>query len=197
MTLLRLFIAGAALASLSGCLRSDVGDASPSFEAVMRARSASFTSAAVGPFTSALPGNAENRRISIRGSTMKAPGKGTFADYLRDSLISELKASGKYAPDASASITGRITENDAGENMSSGKAVLAAEFSVMRDGTVRFSKTYRVTHQWKSAFMAVMAVPEAFNNYSALYPKLIAEAFADPEFVAALGSNPVSTGTAR
>lgn len=176
----------AALLSLCGCLRSDVGDAGPSFEAVMLIRAAAFRAASVGSFTSALPGSAENRRINIRGSTMKAPGKGTFADYLRDSVMSELKASGKYAADASASITGRITENDAGENMSAGKAVLAAEMVVVRGGKPVFARTYRVTHQWKSAFMAVMAVPEAFNNYSALYPKLIAEAFGDPEFVAAL-----------
>jgi hypothetical protein len=174
---------------LSACINTDVGEAGPSFEAVTLLRAAPFKAASVGTFTNAKVSGMADRSINIRGSTMKAPGKGTFADYLAASIQSELKASGKYDPAAPASISGRIVENDAGENFKRGNAALAAEFSVSRGGAVRFSRTYRVTHQWDSAFMAVTAVPQAFNHYSDLYPKLIAAAFRDPEFVAALGAD--------
>ena len=66
------------------------------------------------------------------------------------------------------------------------KAILAADFSVSRGGTVKYSRSYRLVHEWKSAFMAVQAVPAAFNEYAALYPELINRAFSDPEFVKAL-----------
>ena len=38
---------------------------------------------------------------------------------------------------------------------------------------------------WKSGFMGAVAIPDAFNHPSALFPQLVTTLLSDPEFKAA------------
>lgn len=121
--------------------------------------------------------------ISVRGSnTLNAPSGQSFSSYLRDVLITELRAGNKLDDASAISITGELTKSELEAGMSTGTATLGARFVVTKTGAVCLDKELTATAQWESSFMAAVAVPAAFNQYTALFPALAGKLLTDADF---------------
>jgi hypothetical protein len=180
------FIALIAASLVAGCAHVQIDEAAPSIETLKILRGSGVPSMATGRFLDAGGKKPIARTVNIRGSTMRPPKGEDFAGFLRLAFEGELKAAGKFDAAAPVSITARLTESHAGENMAKGGAALGAEISLVRGGAPFFTKAYRVETKWQSEFIGALAIPEAFRQYNALYPTLVRQVFADPEFVGAL-----------
>ncbi|MBO9603064.1 MAG: hypothetical protein J7496_11230 [Novosphingobium sp.] len=183
--------AGRLLATLAcllsaGCISTEIDEIPPSFETVRLLREQDIPPLALGEFVSGP--NAPGRSVTIRGSDMHAAKGSNFAQFLGANFESELKAAGKLDPGSPLRLSGVLTESHAGENLSSGKAWLAAEISLSRNGRTIFTRPYRADSQWKSDFIGAIAIPDAFREYNALYALLVRQALGDPDFIAAAKS---------
>ena len=124
-----------------------------------------------------------DQSISVRGgNTLSAPNGQGFATYLRETLVTELRAANKLNDTSAISISGELTRSEVDAGVSTGTATLGARFVVRRTGSICLDKNYIETAQWESSFMAAVAVPTAFNQYTALYPKLAGQLLSDSEF---------------
>jgi hypothetical protein len=182
----RPFTAFIASVMLAGCMHTRIDETPPSIETLKLLRAAEVPAISLGSFTDGGGKRPIARTVVIRGSTMKPPKGSSFAEFLKLSFESELKAAGKLDPGAPVAISAILTESRASENLSKGGAALAAEISVVRGSTQIFKKPYRVDTLWKSDFIGALAIPEAFRQYNALYPLLVRQVFADPDFQMAL-----------
>ncbi|MDI1260496.1 hypothetical protein [Aquabacterium sp.] len=124
-----------------------------------------------------------DQAISVRGSnTLSAPSGQSFSSYLRDVLVTELRAGNKLNEASAITITGELTKSELEAGMSVGTATLGARFLVTRANGVCLDKALTATAQWESSFMAAVAVPAAFNQYTALYPVLAGKLLGDADF---------------
>ena len=177
-----------AAAALTGCASQQIGAHQSSLSTVELVRKASIASVGVGEFKAApeLPA-AHDKSVSLRLSTISSPTAGSFAAYLRESLITELRTAGKYDAAASTVINGQLTHNELNAaGASTGKSKVAARFAVSRGGTVVYDKLITAQHEWSSSFIGAIAIPEAINQYTNMYTRLIEQLFGDQEFTAAL-----------
>ena len=124
-----------------------------------------------------------DKGISARGAnTLSAPSGQSFSAYLRDVLITDLRAANKLDEASAIQVTGELTKSELEAGMSTGTATLGARFMVTRANSICLDKELTATGQWESSFMAAVAVPAAFNGYTALYPELAGKLLRDPDF---------------
>ncbi len=124
-----------------------------------------------------------DKSISIRGSnTLNAPSGQSFSSYLRDVLVTELRAANKLDDASAITITGQLTQSELEAGMSVGTGTVSAKFQVTRTGSICLDKVLTATAKWESSFVAAVAVPLAFNQYTALYPELAGKLLKDPDF---------------
>jgi hypothetical protein len=128
----------------------------------------------------------ENKTLVIRGSQLHGGTDGTYATYLRDAVITELKTANDYADSGKTRLSGVLTRNELATNIGTGKCTVGAEFSLSRDGKVLFKKTLLAEHEWESSFVGAIAIPAAINNYSTTVQQLLGKLFSDPDFNAAV-----------
>lgn len=177
----------AVAALLTGCASGPIAKHQASLTNIQALRAADITTASVGEFKLAPTAKpAIDRSISVRGSQLSSPNDKSFALYLKDSLTTELQAAGKYDAGSPTVITGQLTENQLNAGVSTASAVLGAKFAVARGGRTLFEKTLRQESTWESSFVGVVAIPEAINQYTEMYTKLLASLFADDEFKRAM-----------
>ncbi|KQZ64429.1 hypothetical protein ASD67_08095 [Sphingopyxis sp. Root1497] len=174
----------ALLLVLAGCVHARIDETAPSIETLKILRAANVPPMAVGAFVDAGGAAPVARTVVIRGSTMSPPKGASFAEFLGLSFENELRTANRFDPGAPVAIAGRLIESRAGET----RAALGVRISVIREGTERFAKDYRVETTWKGDFIGALAIPEAFRQYNALYPLLVRQVFSDPAFVEALKS---------
>lgn len=169
--------------ALGGCLSTQIDEVPPSFETLRLLREQQVPPIGLGSFE--LGPGSKGRSINIRGSDIH-PAKGSnFAEFLKATFESELKAAGKLDPHSPLQLSGVLTESRAGENLSTGRASLGADIALSRDGRAVFGRAYRVETQWKSDFIGAIAIPDAFREYNGLYASLVRKVLSDPEFVEA------------
>lgn len=184
---LRLAFAAMAGALLVGCATVQTPAPTATPETVDKLRQANLAPSAVGKFSLA-PGKSPDmdRTLSgLRGSSI-APSGGSFSEQLKQTIATELKAAGLYADNSKSVIDGQLTDSKVDAAVGTGTGRLAAIFTVNRDGKRVYSKELAVDAQWESSFMGAVALPAAINQYNALYKKLAAKLFDDPEFRAAM-----------
>jgi hypothetical protein len=177
-----------AAAALTGCASQQIGAHQPSLDTVQVLRQANIPNVSVGEFKRApeLPA-AHDKSVSVRLSTISSPAAGSFAAYLRESLITELRTAGKYDASAPTVINGQLTLNELNAaGASTGNSKVAARFSVSRGGAVVYDKVITAQHEWSSSFIGAIAIPEAINQYTHMYARLIEQLFGDQEFTGAL-----------
>lgn len=172
---------------LSGCAVPAIDAYQPTIANAQAVRGADLPAMRVGEFTLA-PGQPASldRSVVIRASTLRPPKGDSFSKYLGDCLAAELRAAGKLDPAANVVITGALTESRVSSGVSIGEASLGATFTVTRDGRQVYQKTLRVEQVWQSNFMGAIAIPDAMNQYTALYGKLVGALLADEAFRAAI-----------
>jgi hypothetical protein len=106
---------------------------------------------------------------------------------------------GKLDPNSDLVVEGLLTASDVDSSV--GTAKLGAKFSLKRAGKPVFEKTLSVDAKWESTFIGAVAIPDAMNNYYALYDKLTLSLLTDADFKAAAKpvkpaeATPAPTGT--
>jgi len=140
--------------------------------------------AKVGEFTAAP--SAANKSLTLRASTME-PSQGTYSQYLADAIKTELELVKLYSPASNTEISGVLMRNELETGLAvKGSGLIEANIVVRRDGNVRFDKTKVATTEWDSNFIGAIAIPRAQQEYSRLVQTLVAQFFADADFVSAL-----------
>jgi len=179
-------VLAAACVLAGGCVTVDAPVQQATFENVRLLQATDIPQIALGAFELApgLPPQMD-KTISMRAGSLKAPGTGSFSSYLRQTFETELTAAGKLSPEGTAVLSGQLTRSEV-KTSPAGEGHLAARFRVTRGGKVMFDKELAVTESWKFDFIGAIAIPEAMNRYTALYPKLVTALFNDAEFRQAL-----------
>lgn len=181
-----LAVVGAAYV-LVGCASVKLPAPAASADTVQQLRSAQLVTARAGTFALAPGKSGElDRQVGgLRGSSV-TPESGSFSQYLKDTLVAELKAGGLYDEAADAVIEARLVDSQVDAAIGTGTARLVARFTVQRAGHLRLDKEFGVDARWESSFVGAVALPMAINQYTALYKSLVAKLFADDEFRRAL-----------
>ena len=173
----------ALVATISGCATTTPNyNTSPA--SAQQLQAARVQPAKVGDFTA--DKGAANTSITLRASTME-PAQGTYAKYLADAIKNELELVKLYSPASTTEISGVLIRNEMNTGLAAtGEGLMEAKFVVRRNGTVRFDKTKQAQITWDSNFIGAIAIPRAQREYPRLVQALVAELFADADFVAAL-----------
>ena len=177
-------LAGLAALLLSACA-GQMPPHNASAQNIKQLRGADMAPVSVGEFKLAA-GKPEliDASVTSRASSLTPP-QGTVSAYLRDALIVELKAAGKYDEKATTRITGELTDSELNTNMGTADGALGARFLVTRDGSLKYDRQQTVKSSWESSFIGAIAIPKAYQEYFALYQKLFAQLFRDPDFAEA------------
>ena len=183
-TLISLAMAVGAL-TLSACSQVPLSY-QPTLANVETIKSSNVAPMNVGPFALA-PGRAPtmDQGVQARAANVTSSVNNSFAAFLKDALTQELRAAGKFDPNSGIVVTGLLTKNELDASMGTGKAVLAANFAVTREGASVYNKELEEKAEWPSGFVGAEAIPLAINNYTSLYKKLLAKLFGDSDFKAA------------
>jgi len=173
--------------TVSGCATGPMPELQPTMANLQVLKAANLPALAVGQFALAdgLPPSMD-RSIAIRAVTMKAPGTGSFAGYLKKALETELWGAGKLNPAAASIIEGELTESRITTGLPEGRAVLGARFRVRRAGQTVYDRELTVQTSWASNFIGAIAIPEAMDRYTSLYPTLVGALLEDATFRAAV-----------
>ena len=180
-----MILAGIVLPLLAGCTER-MAPPEASIASVNSLRSFDLAPVAVDPFTATGAALQHDSGVTVRAARFTPP-KGTgWSGWLHDSLVAQLTAVGRHDPNSPIRIGGTIVENRSGEGFSDGRAVLAARFTVRRDGKLIYDKVQRADIDWRSHIIGALAYMSAQQHYTALYAKLLETLFADPEFQSAV-----------
>ena len=184
---------------LTGCATGPIGAYQPNLATVQSLRQSSMAPTSVGEFVPAATlKSGRDKSVSVRGSSLSSPSANSFSAYLKDALIQDLRSAGKYDAAAGTAISGQLTQNDLNAaGVSKADATVAARFVVTRNGTSVFEKVVTVAHEWESSFMGAIAIPEAINQYTQMYARLLDKLFEDEEFKKAVApaENGATAGT--
>lgn len=170
----------------SGCAQYLAGPYSADYETLDRMKAAKPGTAAVATVQPVEPTHPVNR-LSMRGAALLSP-SGTFAKYLEDALIADLKEAQAYDAASRTVLHAVILKNDLDvSGVSTGSATMEVQLSVTRDGQRRLDKRYQAAISFDSHFMGNIAVPAGQAAYSGVVRQLLRNVYADPQFVAAIG----------
>ncbi len=176
-------LAGMALVWLAGCARIPLGEPAASFDNIEKAGRSGTAPVAVGAFLldpGATP--ALDKGLSVRSNTVVSPVEGSFAQYLRQTLITDLQAAGLYDPASSTLMSGFLTDSTLDVPLDTGRASLGARFVVVRSGKTVYDKTLEASASWPSSFVGMEAIPAGINQYGALYHTLVGKLLDDPDY---------------
>lgn len=162
------------------------GNFSPALDNVDALKRAAVRPSTVGVFT-VRAGMEGATSIGLRGNPMSSPVGADYAAYLADAIKQELVLAGKWDPKSELSISGTLIRNDiAAGGFSTNSGEIEARFVVLRGNEQRYQATKRATASWESSFVGAVAIPKAQQQYPVLVQMLLAQLYADPEFIAAL-----------
>lgn len=173
----------APLVLLVGCAQIPMGEPAARFANIEKAGASKTAPVAVGPFRvdpGAKPGI--DKDLSVRTNAVTSPVEGSFAQYLRQTLIVDLQASGLYDTASQTQISGFLTDSSLDVPASTGQASLGARFVVVRLGKTVYEKELKATASWPSSFIGAIAIPEGVNQYAALYHDLVGKLLDDPDY---------------
>jgi hypothetical protein len=185
MSLRHVFAAGLCAVVLSGCSSLVAPPYSADYDVLDGLKKTPLAKVAVAPVRptdAAAPVN----KITLRGANLVGP-KGTFAAYLEDALIEDLRELSVYDAGAAVLLQATILKNDIDvSGLSVGTGRMDVALSVTRGGVPLLNKTYTAATQFESSFAGAVAIPRGQSEYGALVRKLLSSIYADPEFKAAL-----------
>jgi hypothetical protein len=170
----------------AGCVTQPMTDHHPSMQVLELLRNGNLPAMRVGDFTPG-PGLSprDDQSLGIRALTLVSPYDHSFSKYLQKSLEADLQLAGKLDPASSLTIEGELTDSRIDAGIGTGSATLSGKFELLKSGKQAFEKSFSVRAEWDSAFVGATAIPDAANQYTSLYDKLIVEFLADPDFKAA------------
>lgn len=168
---------------LVGCAQIPMGEPAPSFENISKAQASGTAPVAIGDFRLD-PGLAPeiDKGVSVRSNTVLSPVKGSFAQYLRQTLVTDMQASGLLDPAAPVTISGVLTDSTLDVPAGTGHASLGARFVVVRSGKTVYEKELKASASWPSSFIGMEAIPAGVNQYTTLYHALVGKLLDDPDY---------------
>jgi len=171
----------------TGCAQLVAPPYSSDYEALDRLKKAPLRPATVAAVQPTDPKHAVNN-LSLRGARLVSA-KGTFAKYLEDALVADLKELSAYDPAARTRIDATLLNNDiAIGNIATGTGLIEVELTVTRDGERRLRKKYVARTSFESSFAGAVAIPKGQSEYPALVRALLRDIYSDSEFVSAISS---------
>lgn len=184
---IQLIVSAAAILLLSGCAQMQLGTPAATMENVQRARAGVSKPVSIGQFVPAKELDPQyDASFNLRSNTLTAPTESSFARYLRETLVVELSAAGLLDQASPLVVQGQLTQSKLEAPIGTGNAELAARFQVLNVGTLIYDRELREASTWNSPFLGAVAIPAAANEYTALFRKLVARLFDDPDFLLAL-----------
>lgn len=181
----RLLALAASALLLSGCSTLFAPPYSPDYEALDRLKAGKPGKVAVAP-VQPRDANAPVNRITLRGARMAAS-QGTFAQYLEEALVRDLREISVFDPEAATRLDATILKNDIDvSGLVTGVGTMQVQITVMRAGLTRMKKVYAAETRFDSSFAGMVAIPKGQSEYSRLVRALLREVYADPEFNLAL-----------
>ncbi|MDI3381903.1 hypothetical protein ACFPPF_18765 [Xenophilus aerolatus] len=185
-SIVRLAAACALSVMATGCAQLLAPPYTPDYEGMDALKRTGPDKAAVAAFQPTDPKAGVNK-ISLRGATLLS-GSGSFAKYLENALISDLKEIGVYDSAARTRIDATLLGNDiAIGQIATGTGFIEIELTVTRDGTQRLRKTYAARTSFESSFAGAVAIPKGQLEYANLVRTLLRQVYTDPAFIAAVG----------
>lgn len=170
----------------TGCAQIPLATPTPKAAIVEMARATQLMPVNVGSFKADPKLGADNDRgISVRSNTVASPVDGSFAQYLRETLMVDLKASGLYDANSPAVLSGFLTESLLDVGIDTGRSNLAARFVLTNGSKTLFDKELKASANWPSSFVGAIAIPQGIHQYTDLYHKLIEQLFEDPDYLKA------------
>ena len=121
-----------------------------------------------------------NTNVSVRALNLSAQKYGSYAAYLRETLVTDLRASGMLAENAPWTITATLTENTMGSPGTTAYGHVAARWVVTSAQGVCYDKTLEIDEKWPSSMVGAIAIPLTARKYTALHSRLVAKFLADP-----------------
>lgn len=185
MSSLRLLASCFAVAVFSGCSTLVPPPYSADYQTLDQLKKQPLDKVGVGAVQPRNP-DAPVNKITLRGARLAGP-KGTFAQYLEDALIQDLKEIAAFDAGAGTRIDATILKNDIDvSGFSTGTGVLDAELTVTRNNKATLKKTYSAKTTFDSSFAGAVAIPKGQAEYGTLVRALLGKVYADPEFINAL-----------
>lgn len=170
---------------LSGCASFVAPGYSPNYETIDKLKKENLAKLAVGEVQPTDPAAPINK-ISLRASSLKSS-SGTFAKYLEEALISDLKELGLYEPTAGNRIDAVIIKNDIDiSGFSKGLGIMEVKIKVSKNTDTVFEKTYVANTQFESSFAGAVAIPKGQSEYPSLVRELLKKIYEDPAFIQAI-----------
>lgn len=176
-----------AMLLLTGCAQMQLGAPVASMENVQRARAGLSTPVTVGNFVPAKELDPQSdTSFNLRSNTLTAPTDGSFAKYLKETLVAELSAAGLLNATSPIVIQGELTLSRLEAPIGTGSGELAARFQVLNGGKIVYERELKASRTWSSPFLGAAAIPAAVNEYTSLHRALVAKLLDDPDFRAAI-----------
>lgn len=177
------FSAAASLLVLTGCASVQVDATSASPQLLERLRSSNLQPMQAGKFALApgKPAEMDRTLSGLRGSSL-TPAKGSFSQLLKDTFIVEMTAAGLYDVNSPVVVEADLTDSRVDAAIGTGTGRLAARFMVKRAGSLVYDKELAIDAKWESSFVGAIAIPEAMNQYQAMYRALVVKLIDDPDF---------------
>lgn len=167
----------------TGCAQIPLATPAPKAAIVEKARAARLIPVNVGSFKADPKLGADNDRgISVRSNTISSPIEVSFAQYLRETLMVDLKASGIYDANSPTILSGLLTESSLDVGIDTGQSNLGARFVLTNGGRILYDKELKASANWPSSFVGVIAIPQGINQYTDLYHQLVGQLFDDPDY---------------
>ena len=171
----------------AGCVSQQMAPPQPTLQAIQLLRSANYPAMRVGDFAPAPTlSPSANKSMAIRGLTLSSPYDNSFAKYLGATLEADLRGAGKLDPNSDLVVEGLLTQSYDDAGIGTGAAMLGSKFTLLRAGKLVFEKELNVDAHWDSNFVGAVAIPDAANNYTSLYDKLVLKLFSDNDFRTAI-----------
>jgi len=180
---------GAAMCALTilatGCAQLKAPPYAADYEALDRLKAGSPAPVAVATVQPTDPAHRVNN-LSLRGTGLGSP-SGTFAKYLEDALIRDLKEISAYDANAKTRLDATIVTNEISVGgIVTGSGTMEVTLTVMRDGQKKLSKSYKANTSFESSFAGIVAIPAGQAAYPQLVRALLREVYSDPQFIAAI-----------
>jgi hypothetical protein len=170
----------------TGCAQYKAPPYATDYEALDRLKATRPANVSVATFQPTDPRHAVNN-LTLRGARLTSP-SGSFAKYLEDALIRDLKEISAFEPDAGTRIDATILVNEIDiSGFVTGTGAMEVELTVVRRGQTALRKTYKANTTFESSFGGIVAIPAGQAAYTDLARTLLRAVYSDPQFVAAIG----------
>lgn len=183
---LQLAAAIAAISALGACshMTPRYGMSAENIQTIHQVAGATPTKVSVGTFTAAVPGQ---KSITCRAAGgVGTPEGESFAAYVQNALVSELKVANVYAPESTVRIDGKLDNIDFNSNIGAGKWLVDLTVSGPGIDTFSVHEIYPFSTNW----VADKACEQVAAALQPAVQQTLGKLYASPGFKALVTSAP-------